>query len=105
MKAIQVKIACILMVFFIVQAMLLGSVCISAKGCSASSERVLVSLDVCGHGGPSGVVSVTDIDAAALPFVPQICAIESTGFPPTPGKAVASVDPRETGKPPEPSLS
>jgi len=84
--------------------MLLSSVCVSTKGCSASREKVLVSLDVCGHGGPAGVLSGADFDAA-IPSMPQICLIDKTDFPPSPGKAVASVDPGETGKPPEPSLS
>ena len=104
MKAILVKIACLAVAVFFVQAMLLSSVCINTKGFSATKEKVLISLDVCGHGGPAGVLSLTDFDVT-IPSMPQICITEKTCFPPTPGEVVASADPGETGKPPEPSLS
>jgi len=103
-KALQVKITCLVLAFFFVQAMLLSSVCVSFKGCSGTKEKVLISLDVCGHGGPAGVSTGADLDAT-IPSMPQICMIEKAGFPPTLGEAVASVEPGETGKPPKPSLS
>ncbi len=100
MKTIHVKMACIFLVFFIVQAMLLSSVCVSTKGFSAAKEKVLISLDVCGHGGATGVLSLTDFDIT-IPTVPQIFLIESTVFPPTPGETVASVEPGEIDDPPK----
>jgi len=103
-KALQVKITCLALALFFVQAMLLNSVCVSIKGFSDTKEKVLVSLDVCGHGGPAGVLTGADLDAT-IPSVPQICMFEKAVFPPPPGEAVASVEPGETGKPPEPSLS
>ena len=94
------NITCIILALFFVQAMLLSSVSISIKGFSATKERVLVSLDICGHGGTAGVLSLTDFDIT-IPSIPQICMIENTGFPPTPGETVASAEPGETGKPPK----
>lgn len=98
------KITCLILAFFFVQAMLLSSVCVSLKGFSATKDKVLISLDVCGHGGATGVLSLTDFDIT-IPSVPQIRMTEKTVFPPTPGETVASADPGETGKPPKPSLS
>ncbi len=104
MKPVQVKIASILLVFFIIQTMLLGSACISTRGMSGAGEKVLVSLDICGHGAPSGVLSAADLETV-LPSAFQIFETGPSVFPPAPGKAVASVEPGETGKPPKPSLS
>ena len=104
MKSVQLKITCFVLTAFFVQAMLLGSVCVSTRGVSGARDKVLLSLDVCGHGSPAGVSAGTDF-VAAISFVPQICIIEPTGFPPPPGESVASAGPGETGKPPELSLS
>ena len=104
MKGRLDKITCLLLALVFVQAMLLSSVCVSNKGFSGTKGKVLLSLDVCGHGGPAGVLTGADFDAVA-PAIHSIPMFENTGFPPTPAEAVASAEPGETGKPPEPSLS
>ncbi len=100
MKALQIKIICLGISFFFVQAMLLSSVCVSTKNCSGTKEKVLLSLDVCGHSGHSVILDGANF-VAAIPSVPQICMIGKTGFPPTPGEAVASVEPGEIDDPPK----
>lgn len=104
MKGSRDKITCLLLVLFFVQAMLLSSVCISNRGFFGTKEKVLLALDVCGHGGHAGVLTGADFDAV-LPAINTLPNIEKTVFPPTPAEAVASAEPGETGKPPEPSRS
>ena len=104
MKGRRDKITSLLLVLFFVQAMLLSSVCVSTKSFSGAKGRILLSLDVCGHGGPAGVLTGADFDAV-VPAILSFLNIEKISFPPTLGDAVASVEPGETGKPPEPSLS
>jgi hypothetical protein len=98
------KITSLLLVVLFVQAMLLGSVCVSNKDYSGCKGEVLLALDVCGHGGPAGVITSADLDAV-VPATLSFYAIKKVSFPPTPAEAVASAEPGETGKPPEPSLS
>ena len=98
------KLTCLLLALFFVQAMLLSTVCVSKKGFSCTKGKVLLALDVCGHGGPAGVLTGADFDAV-VPEIHSFPMLEKAGFPPTPAEAVASAEPGETGKPPEPSLS
>lgn len=100
MKRRQDKITCLLLVLFFAQAMLLSTVCVTKKGYSGTNGKVLLAIDVCGHGGAAGVLTGADFDAV-VPAVNSFPILEKAGFPPTPAEAVASAEPGETGKPPE----
>ena len=90
-----------LLVFFLHALALNGVVLTKSLPVPGSeSHASVIAFDVCGHAHPG--VSFGGLDLlAAIPggsfFIPSF----NNGFPPSPDEAVATVDPGETGKPPE----